>query len=116
MAKHYEVRIESHLDELNAETEAKIRQWLSAVGEDGVSVAQEIIDRNHRVDTGRMRASVTHNVEEDELAVIVGTGVDYGLWNEIGTSRMAGIHFIEGSLTLYLDKYKEWLEARLSEL
>ena len=49
MAKNYEITIDSHLDELDEAMKNQIRIWLSAIGEDGVSVAQEIIDRNHRV-------------------------------------------------------------------
>jgi HK97 gp10 family phage protein len=43
-----------------------------------------------RVQTGRLRASITHRVSPDGPKVVgeVGTNVEYGLYLEYGTSRM----------------------------
>jgi len=39
--------------------------------------------------TGRLRASVTHEVDKGEMTARVGTNVKYGLYLELGTSKMA---------------------------
>lgn len=42
------------------------------------------------VDTGRLRSSITHEVEETLFGIIgrVGTNVEYGRYLELGTSKM----------------------------
>lgn len=40
-----------------------------------------------RKQTGRLRASVTHEVDEEGLEARVGTNVDYGKHLELGTKR-----------------------------
>ena len=42
------------------------------------------------VDTGRLRSSITHEVQasKNEIIARVGTNVVYGKWLELGTSRM----------------------------
>lgn len=37
--------------------------------------------------TGRLRASVTHEVDERELKARIGTNVEYGKYLELGTNR-----------------------------
>lgn len=39
--------------------------------------------------TGRLRASVTYEVDDANLIARVGTNVSYGRWLEIGTRRLA---------------------------
>lgn len=52
------------------------------------------------VDTGRLRASITHEVETRLLNIIgrVGTNVKYGRWLELGTSRMAARPWLRPAL------------------
>lgn len=48
------------------------------------------------VDTGRLRSSITNELTEDGegLVAIVGTDVEYGIYVELGTSRMAAQPFL----------------------
>lgn len=39
------------------------------------------------VDTGRLRNSITFNVDEDEPAVYIGTNVEYAPYVELGTGK-----------------------------
>lgn len=41
------------------------------------------------VDTGNLRGSITHKVDEQELSVIIGTNVEYAPWIEFGTGEFA---------------------------
>lgn len=52
------------------------------------------------VDTGRLRSSITHAVEQDGrgLVAIVGTNVEYALPVELGTFRMRAQPFLRPSL------------------
>lgn len=52
------------------------------------------------VDTGRLRASITHEVEKkgDEVTGRVGTNIEYGIYQEYGTSKMSASPFLRPSL------------------
>jgi phage gpG-like protein len=52
------------------------------------------------VDTGRLRASLTHEVETSGTRVTLrfGTNVKYGLYLELGTRKMAARPFIRPTL------------------
>lgn len=39
------------------------------------------------VDTGNLRNSITHTVDEDELAAYIGTNSEYGPYVELGTGK-----------------------------
>lgn len=57
------------------------------------------------VDTGRLRNSMTHEMEGDDT-VAVGTNVEYGIYQELGTSR--GISpklFLTNAGKLHIDEY-----------
>lgn len=53
--------------------------------EAGATVQNEA-KRQAPVDTGRLRASITHEAEED--GVIIGTNVHYAIYQELGTRYM----------------------------
>jgi HK97 gp10 family phage protein len=44
------------------------------------------------VDTGRLRASITHALFRDDQGLLakVGSDVEYALWQEVGTTTMRG--------------------------
>ena len=130
------VRIESHIGEVTKEVKDKIEAWLEAVGEDASGVASD----KAPYDTGRLRNSITHQVEMgEEQAVYVGTNVKYAKWHEIGTGVYAeggggrtkpwafkdskgnwhytkGVparHYLQFGITAHKDQYKAMLESEL---
>lgn len=56
--------------------------------------------RRAAVDTGRMRASINHEVraEGDDIVGRVGTDVDYAIHVELGTRHMAAQPFLRPAL------------------
>lgn len=52
------------------------------------------------VDTGRLRSSITTNmhVDSEGPVVVIGTDVDYAVYQEFGTSRQAGTPFLRPAL------------------
>lgn len=64
------------------------------------------------VDTGRLRASITHEATNEEG--IVGTNVEYGKYQELGTSRMAGHPFLRPAIVNHLEEYKRIFESILN--
>lgn len=66
------------------------------------------------VDTGRLRASITHRIEHDggESAAYVGTNVEYAPWLEFGTSRMRARPFMVPAM----NRNREWIKATLKSV
>ena len=64
------------------------------------------------VDTGRLRASITHELqtEKDELIGLVGTNVVYAKYQEFGTYKMPAHPFLFPALESNKDNIKEILK------
>ena len=58
------------------------------------------------VDTGNLRNSISHQVDSEELAVYIGTNVEYAPYPELGT----GIYYEGGRKTpwVYQDAHGNW--------
>lgn len=78
-----------HSDEVNRRLDSAIEAALEAIGNQAVSHAKSNITEAGRVDTGTLRNSISHHVEESEKAVYVGTNVEYAIYNEFGTGVYA---------------------------
>lgn len=61
---------------------------LRALEECGL-VAEGYAKKLVKVDTGNLRNSITHQVVPDENAVYIGTNVEYGVYQELGTGKYA---------------------------
>lgn len=57
------------------------------------------------VDTGRLRNSIHHQMEGDDT-VAIGSNVDYGIYQELGTSRgVRAKYFLTNAGKLHIDEY-----------
>ncbi len=101
----------SHLDEINDETKRKVKDWLEAVGLDASSTARERAP--HR--TGALRNSLTYQVDANGDKVYVGTNIPYAIYQEVGTSRIAGKHYLEFGVTAHKAEYQAMLEQALKQ-
>ena len=122
--------------------ENAIERGLDAMGATAEGYAKDVITEAGRVDTGRMRASVTHAVAgkppaqitymDDQgnsysysgsapadpggspRSVYVGTNVEYAPYHEMGTSRgIKAIHFLRRAATEHNDEYKSIMKDSL---
>lgn len=66
------------------------------------------------VDTGRLRDSITHEVDESEEAVYVGTNVEYAAYQEYGTSKMKPHPYLKPGIMNNLETYKSIAKQFLS--
>lgn len=66
------------------------------------------------VDTGRLRDSITHETHAEEESVYVGTNVEYGKYQEYGTSRMRAHPFLKPGIMNNLETYKSIAKQFLS--
>ena len=89
------IEINIHTDEAIKAMEKQIEVALNAVGLEAEGDAKvELESDPRRVDTGRLRNSVTHLVttERGEKYAVIGTNVEYGKWVHEGT----GIYAVNG--------------------
>lgn len=66
------------------------------------------------VDTGRLRNSMTHELES-ESTVAIGSNVEYGIYQELGTSR--GIKpklFLTNAGRNHIDEYKSIISSEFN--
>lgn len=65
------------------------------------------------VDTGNLRASITHEVDAGGNAVYIGTNVEYAPYVELGTSRQEAQPFLRPAASEHGDQYRRMLEKAL---
>lgn len=80
-----EVVFESHLGEFLDALPEQIEQALIAIGMTAETHAKELCP----VDTGRLRNSITHEVDMNDQSVIIGSNVEYAKYVELGTGQYA---------------------------
>lgn len=70
------------------------------------------------VDTGRLRNSITHMVDDGEQSVYIGTNVEYGKYVELrdSTHHISGkAHFLRDAAANHGSEYRRIAEAQLKK-
>lgn len=102
------VKFEPHRVEVEAALKEAVERALEAIGIQCESHAKNNITQAGRVDVGRMRGSVAHQVVEGEKAVYIGSNLEYALYNEVGTGIYAEGGGGRKDPWLYKDEKGEW--------
>lgn len=136
-----DVKVETHADLFKDAVKEAVEAALEAVGLQAEGYAKANITAAGRVDTGELRNSVTHQVEESEQAVYIGSNLEYAIYNEVGTGiyaeggggrkdpwmyvddkgvghRTVGItpiHFLKDAAADHGDEYRQIAEAVMKE-
>lgn len=79
------VEIQDNSREISAEIKAALLRGLEKIG----LVAEGYAKKLCPVDTGNLRNSITHVVDEQEPAAIIGTNNEYAAYVELGTGKYA---------------------------
>ena len=88
---------------LSALEKAK-KRGLEAIGLVAEGHAKEITP----VDTGRLRNSIAHAVDDD--AAYIGTNTSYAIFVETGARGRKGVHMLQRAATEHADEYKRLME------
>ena len=97
---------EDNVDEVKAEVENIAKLALEA----WALQVQEYTAAGAPVDTGRLKNSITH--ETHDKYALVGTNVEYAIYQELGTVKMQpGKHFLKNACMNHLQEYKMILES-----
>lgn len=95
-------RIIDNSEEIKKEFEAALLRGLEKCG----LVAEGYAKKLCPVDTGNLRNSITHTVDEQEPAAIIGTNNEYAAYVELGTGK-----YVEGGRPtpwVYQDDEGHW--------
>ena len=90
-----------------AELESAAARALEACGMQAETFAKEKCP----VDTGRLRGSITHAV--DDNAAYIGTNVEYGAYVELGTSKMRARPYLRTAIEDHAHQYMDIIEQYL---
>ena len=102
-----DIKVIDHSDAVMSELNKKIALALAKVG----FRAEDHVKALAPVDTGRLRASITHLV--DDRSVTIGTNVEYAKYQEMGTSRMKAQPFLEPGISNNMEEFKEIIRNEL---
>ena len=130
----FDVKVESHVSEVLEEFKNSKQRALEIVGMKAEGYAKGLV----RVDTGRLKNSITHAVKEtqgrtfaysddqrkgysykmdsglDDSSVAIGTNVEYAPYQEFGTSmEIAHRPYIKPAIMEHINEYKSIFENEL---
>ena len=94
------IRVEvvaNNSEEFKRRMQEGVAAALEAIGNQAVSHAKRIVTQNvprnrdsWYTPTGNLRNSISHEVNNSENAVYIGTSLRYAIYNEFGTGKYAG--------------------------
>lgn len=99
------VNLDRFLDEILPE---KIAQGLEMAGQYVENTAKENITSMGAVDTGALKNSITHVV--DDKSVAIGTSVEYAPFVHDGTSKMEGRPFLQNVVDEHMTEIVEYFK------
>lgn len=76
-----EIEVVDHSSEIGKELRAALLRALERCGTQAEGYAKDL--------TSGLKNSITHQVNDDEMSVIIGTDVEYGVYQELGTGIYA---------------------------
>lgn len=106
-----DVEFHSHRGEIAQVEKAVVLAWLDSIGQDAAETAAKYAP----VDTGRLKNSISNATQPDEMAAYIGTNVPYAIYQELGTSRIAGKHYLQFGATAHANEYGKLLEKLMKQ-
>lgn len=125
-----DVKLTDNTGQVKKALDKQIENALFAIG---VTAEKHAKEYEVRVDTSRLRNSITFATEKahssgippaisedyalngtpEKNTVYIGTNVPYAIPVEYGTSKMGGIHFLKNGVLNHIDEYKKILNTAL---
>ena len=65
------------------------------------------------VDTGNLRNSITHEVDDGESAVYIGTNVEYAPYQELGTIHIKAQPFLKPAAADHANEFRKIFENEM---
>ena len=103
------VTIQDNSAEVSAEIKSALLRGLETCG----LVAEGYAKKLAPVDTGNLRNSITHDVDEVEPAAYIGTNVEYAPYVCLGTIHMKAQPFLKPAVADHANEYRKIIENEL---
>lgn len=110
-----DVRINDHSAEYLESVDTALSTALEAIGIHIEGEAKEELENTpRRIDTGNLRNSITHEVDDGEKAVYIGTDVEYAIYVHEGTVNMEANRFLKNAVERNQDQIEKYIKDALS--
>ena len=103
------VTIQDHSAEGSTEIKSALLRGLETCG----LVAEGYAKKLAPVDTGNLRNSITHEVDDGEPAAYIGTNVEYAPYVCLGTIHMKAQPFLKPAAAGHANEYRKIIENEL---
>ena len=103
------VEIHDNSEEIANDIKSALLRGLETCG----LVAEGYAKKIAPVDTGNLRNSITHEVDDGEPAVYIGTNVEYAPYVCLGTIHMKAQPFLKPAVAANANKYRKIIEDEL---
>ena len=100
-------KLTDNSEEVKSAMEKAIARGLEEIG----LTAEAYAKLKCPVDTGRLRNSITHAVDDD--TAYIGTNVEYAAYVEMGTSHTRAQPYLKPAITDHTSTYKRLVEEAL---
>lgn len=106
-----DVKLTDNSQEVLEAAHQQIMLALQAIGQEAEGYAKD----DCPVDTGRLRNSIAHDVDESEPAAYIGTNVEYAIYVEYGdyNHKVGKNHFLRDAASTHGEHYKAIMEAAM---
>ena len=103
------VEIHDNSREISDDIKAALLRGLETWGASAERFAKKLAP----YDTGNLRNSITHEVDEGEPAAYIGTNVEYAPYQELGTIHMKAQPFLKPAVAGHANEYRKIIENEL---
>ena len=103
------VEIHDNSREVANDIKSALLRWLETCG----LVAEGYAKKLAPVDTGNLRNSITHEVDDGEPAVYIGTNVEYAPYQELGTIHIKAQPFLKPAVADHANEFRKIFENEM---
>ena len=103
------IEINDNSEEIANDIKSALLRGLETCG----LVAEGYAKKLAPVDTGNLRNSITHDVDDVEPAAYIGTNVEYAPYQELGTIHMKAHPFLKPAVADHANTYRKIIEKEL---
>lgn len=103
------IEIHDNSEEIANEIKSALLRGLETCG----LVAEGYAKKLAPVDTGNLRNSITHDVDNEEPAAYIGTNVEYAPYVCLGTIHMKAQPFLKPAVADHANEYRKIIEKEL---
>ena len=102
------IKFEDNSKKILSEAERKKKKILTAIGLKASTIWTKVIKQKKVVDTGKFSRSPKFELDRsDDNTVIVGSETTYGIYLELGTSKMKARPTLKPAILDYKDSYEK---------